>query len=219
MNFEKKDNWSFYWNSMQRSFIERKIQSYKAKNGYAKLLQVIPGIETNGRVLEIGAGKAFMSQILRDRGCHTTAIDLDYNITKTNCNKVDSYIVGNMLNLPFKNNSFNLVISCGLIEHFTLDVVQDIFLECKRVGRLVIAWFPSCGMSWKIMWSARNLFGGNVVTEAYTYQGKVIENILISLGFHNVKSGSVLFGGLFKYIYVYGTSLAFPANNVAKEIQ
>jgi len=219
MNFEKKDNWSFYWSSMQRSFIERKIQTYKAKNGYAKLLQVIPGIELNGRVLEIGAGKASISQILRDRGCHVTAIDLDYNIAKTNCDKVDSYIVGNMLNLPFKNDSFNLVISCGLIEHFTLDIVQEIFLECKRVGRFVVAWFPSCGMAWKVMWNARNLSGGNIVTEAYTYKREVIENILISLGFHNVRSGSVLFGGFFTYLYIYGLSPAFSADNLAKDIQ
>ncbi len=219
MNFKKKDNWKSYWDSKHRSFIEQKIQSYKARNGYAELLHSIPEIEFHGRVLEIGGGKAFMSRILRDSGCHTTAIDFDYNIARTNCNKVDRYIVGNMLNLPFKNDSFDFVISCGLIEHFTLDVVKEIFLESKRVGKVVIAWFPSCGMAWRIMWNMRNLFGGNVVTEAYTYQGKVIENILKTGGFRNVKSGSVLFGGIFKYLYVYGAFLTFPADNAAKEIQ
>lgn len=161
----RKQSWESYWKSIEKSFIERQIQLYKAKRGYRKLLQAIPEIGTSGRVLEVGAGKAWLSHMLRVKGWYTIAIDLDPSFVKANSNKVDSYIIGDMYHLSFKENSFDLVMSCGLIEHFDLDTVQKIISEMRRVGKSVVAWFPTCGVEWKVIWSLRNMLGGNIFTQ------------------------------------------------------
>lgn len=37
----RKQSWAAYWNSTEDSFVERYIQRYKGKRGYAKLIQLI----------------------------------------------------------------------------------------------------------------------------------------------------------------------------------
>ena len=195
--------WDCYWESIEQCFIERQIQKYKYQRGYPKLLQAIPELPARGRVLEVGAGKAWISRLLRARGWHTIAIDLSSDIATSNAKSVDSYVIGDMFNLPFKKKSFDLVMSCGLIEHFDLDVVRKIFTEMKRVGRSIIAWFPTCGVTWKMVWKMRNMLGGNVYSEAYEHQKQDVNKMLSSLGFDDVKSGVVSIGKIFRIIYIY----------------
>jgi SAM-dependent methyltransferase len=199
-------SWKEYWKGTEESFLERQIQNYKATWGYHRLLKAVPECTTPGKVLEVGAGKAYLSQILRNKGWRTTAIDLNSDIVKVNSTKVDKYVIGDMLNLPFADKSFDLVISCGLIEHFPRDIVQQIISEKKRVGKRVVAWLPTCGIEWKIVWGIRNSLGGNVYTRSYKFKRETLEEIFISSGLHHVETGVILFGGFLRYIYVYGIS-------------
>lgn len=205
MKGNKKQTWESYWEKTDKSFFEQQIQRYKVKWGYEKLINVIPKIKTIGKVLEVGAGKARLSQIMRDRGWYTTAIDLEPSVVKDNKDEVEGYIIGDMFCLPFKNNSFDLVISCGLLEHFTLETVKMIISEIKRVGRSVVAWLPTCGLEWRIMWTVRNLLGGDVYTQAYEHRKESLADIFVAQGFQDVRVGVVCFAGIFRYIYVYGT--------------
>lgn len=204
----KKMTWKSYWESADKSFIERQIQLYKAKQGYGKLLQAVPEIGERGRVLEVGAGKAWISRLLRARGWRTIAIDLDSDIAMSNSKFVDSYVIGDMFNLPFKENSFDLVMSCGLLEHFNLDTVQKILAEMGKVGKSIVAWLPTCSLDWKALWTIRNILGGHVFAQSYIHRKKSLENIFVSIGLQNIRVGDVLFAGFLRYIYVYGNSIS-----------
>ena len=204
----KRPTWRFYWESTERSFLERQIQLYKARIGYLKLLQAVPEIGTSGRVLEVGAGKAWISRLLRARGWSTIATDLNSDIAMSNSKFVDSYVIGDMINLPFKENSFDLVISCGLLEHFNLDTVQKILTEMGKVGKSIVVWLPTCSLEWKALWTIRNILGGHVFAQSYIHRKKSLENIFVSIGLQNIRVGDVLFAGFLRYIYVYGNSIS-----------
>lgn len=51
------------------------------------------------------------------------------------------FILGDVRNLPFKNNSFDLIWSAGLLEHFSS--LDNIILEMKRVSKKIIAFIPN----------------------------------------------------------------------------
>jgi SAM-dependent methyltransferase len=210
-----KQTWESYWESTGRSFLERQVQRYKEKIGYQRLLYSVPEIGINGRVLEVGAGKAWMSRLLLARGWHTIAIDLNSDIAMSSSTFVDTYVIGDIFNLPFKENSFDLVVSCGLLEHFNKVELTKTTAEMRRTGRSVVAWLPTCGMEWRILWAIRNLFGGNIDVRSNRYREKDLREIFFSQGFKHVRVGFILFAGLFRYIYVYGSDFT-PLENHSK---
>ena len=199
-----KDNWKAYWSSTDNAFLEKIIQRYKSEKGYEKLLDAAPNIKSNSATLEVGAGKAWLSRILRTKGCNTTAIDIEPGIVEANKQAVDKYLVEDMYNLPFEDDSFDLVLSCGLIEHFALENAQKIIREMARVGKSVAAWYPTCGLEWKVFWYLRNIIGGSVVTETYNHSLKDVTGIFSTASLEVTKSTTIFFGGIFRYRFVYG---------------
>ena len=199
-----KDNWKAYWSSTDNAFLEKVIQRYKSKKGYEKLLDAAPDIKSNSKTLEVGAGKACLSRILRKKGCNTTAIDIEPGIVEANKHAVDKYLLEDMYNLPFEDDSFDLVMSCGLIEHFALEKIKKIVREMSRVGKSVAAWYPTCGPEWKIFWHLRNIIGGSVVTETHNHSLKDVMEIFSISGLEVTKSTTIFFGGIFRYRFVFG---------------
>lgn len=76
------------------------------------------------RVLEIGTGSGFVARQLAPYYLLTT---LDTSIER----RPDS--VGSVLSLPFKNNSFELVLCCQVLEHLPFSNFGDSLKEIKRV--------------------------------------------------------------------------------------
>jgi len=206
MNLNKNNIWDLHWKGNKFNIIEQRIQEYKERLGYQKLLKSVDEINEIGSVLEVGAGKASISKLMRLQGWHTVALDNNKRIVKNNSNAVDEYILGDIFDLPFEDNSFDLVMSCGLLEHFTIEDLEIILLEMKRVGNCVVAWLPICGLAFKTLWAFRNITGANVYSETYHYGTKKIQEIFSMLGFFNIKVGVVSFGFVFKYLFVYAVS-------------
>ncbi|MEK7168079.1 MAG: class I SAM-dependent methyltransferase [Patescibacteria group bacterium] len=201
----EKQEWVSYWQNVENSFWENKIQAYKGEFGYKKLLMAVPEIKDKGRVLEVGAGKAWISRLLRARGYHSTCLDSDPDAVMLNSKMVDDYIIGDIFNLPFPEKSFDLVISCGLLEHFQSNDLKTIVSEMGNVSDTVIAWLPACDFKWQILWRFRNLINKKMEFPfAYQHKPEDLEKLFISLGFTEVKTGAIRFIGLFKYIYIYG---------------
>ena len=74
--------------------------------------------------LEVGAGRGSISSYFSDHGTCCTLLDTSSEILKiaeqifkTNGHKA-KYMEGNALSLPFPDNSFDVVVSIGLLEHF-----------------------------------------------------------------------------------------------------
>ena len=167
-----KNSWDAYWGGRDKSFLEQVIERYKMEKGYGRLVEAVSdtGVKNGGRVLEVGAGKAGISRLLKARGWSTYAVDINHAMAKKTSGDIPNYVVENMFTLPFTDRSFGLIVSCGLLEHFDPNGVNAILKEMKRVGCSITAWLPSCGPQWKILWAFRNILGGDVFTQVYVYQ-------------------------------------------------
>jgi len=106
---------------------------------------------TNGHILEYGCGSAGISLFLSNLGYQAHICDLSLNALKVAennrilhnpNNKYSSSITANALQLPYVNNSFDMVMSYGLLEHFKPEPLNQLLHEVIRVlkpGGLFIA--------------------------------------------------------------------------------
>lgn len=99
------------------------------------------------RVLDIGCGFGWLEYRLKDKVRHITGMDVNIdNITKAKSeihSKNVDFLIGSALKLPFKDNSFNVVISSEVIEHIQKNCEKKYFKEIERVlkrgGRLFLS--------------------------------------------------------------------------------
>ena len=93
--------------------------------------QIHHHIQPNQKVLDIGAGTGYLSELLNKKGIDITLIDvMDYN-------QVDlPLILYDGVLLPFKNNSFDisLIVSCLHHDENPIEMIKD----AKRVGKKII---------------------------------------------------------------------------------
>jgi len=79
------------------------------------------------RVLEIGIGNSFLSKYLKDRNLKVITLDID---EKLNPDKV-----GSVLNIPFADNSFEVVACYELLEHLPYENFFKAISEIFRVSK------------------------------------------------------------------------------------
>ena len=96
-----------------------------------------------GRVLEYGCGAAGVSIFLANQGFQTTALDVSRNALTvarinagrhTSARAIDTthLVQGDTFRLPFKDESFDIVMSYGLLEHFDRDWLEVAIAEVLR---------------------------------------------------------------------------------------
>jgi ubiquinone/menaquinone biosynthesis C-methylase UbiE len=95
----------------------------------------------SGRSLEVGSGSGHFSALLAEAGFN--AILLDYSFSAIACarrsfSSLDGrdrkkYVLGNAFALPVRDSSMDVVISCGLLEHF--EEPSGVVREMVRVLR------------------------------------------------------------------------------------
>jgi 2-polyprenyl-3-methyl-5-hydroxy-6-metoxy-1,4-benzoquinol methylase len=78
-------------------------------------------------VLEIGIGNGFVNKYLKDRGVNIVTIDIDPRL------KPD--VVGSVLDLPYDDNTFDLVLCCEVLEHIPFVDFTRACLEIRRVTK------------------------------------------------------------------------------------
>lgn len=110
-----------------------------------KYLGFMREIERNlpegSRVLEAGCGTGQTLSSLSVRH-ETYGLDISraaLNIARNNCKNP---VLGNVFNLPFDDNSFDLVYNSGVIEHFkdpcNIDAIKELVRVTKPSGRVII---------------------------------------------------------------------------------
>ena len=109
-----------------------KINGYRASVArYLKSLQL--NIGPDSLVLDAGSGTGIVSAAFHDAGLGTrriVALDLSFNSLivsreeyakrENPCGKTDA-VQGNVLNLPFPDATFDLILMCGVLEYTPLD--------------------------------------------------------------------------------------------------
>ena len=90
--------------------------------------QINEALKTNPQqVLEIGLGNKLVSDYLNRRGIRVYELDLMLDI--------EPDAVGNVTAIPFRENSFDLVMCCQVLEHLAYDQLAGTLAEIARVAR------------------------------------------------------------------------------------
>jgi ubiquinone/menaquinone biosynthesis C-methylase UbiE len=112
------------------SFWERR----KTKISWSKkrIIKIIDKHLT-GKVLDAGCGSGFFSKYFVDKGCETIAMDNSKKALELTKELDERIIVkeGDVFNIPFKDEYFDVIFSDGLLEHYPNP--EDILLEFRRV--------------------------------------------------------------------------------------
>lgn len=78
-------------------------------------------------VLEIGPGIGIVTKFLKEVGLKVTTVDIDPEL------KPDE--IASVLNLPFRDNEFDLVLAAEVLEHLPFEDFQKALFEIKRVTK------------------------------------------------------------------------------------
>ncbi len=79
------------------------------------------------RVLEIGIGNGFVSEHLKERKLDVVTLDID--------KRLNPDVVGNVLTIPFADNSFDVIACYELLEHLPYENIQKALFEIFRVSK------------------------------------------------------------------------------------
>lgn len=140
---DRKETKYFHFN---KNNPETQIQLAFSEN-FKLFNEILDKPDFTGRVLEVGCGRGSVSAYYANNGWDCTLLDLskeaiDRAKEAFNANGLEAkFDVGDALNLPYEDATFDLTFSIGLLEHF--EDSTDVIAEQKRVlkdGGLFIAY-------------------------------------------------------------------------------
>ncbi len=96
---------------------------------------------TNKKVLDAGCGTGWFSKGAVDRGAQVTSMDLGEKLLSKVAEKCESErVVGSILQMPFPDNTFDIIISSEVIEHVPspFEGVKEMYRVLKPGGILIL---------------------------------------------------------------------------------
>jgi SAM-dependent methyltransferase len=121
------------------------VSPYHYRDGYDSLerslshwYQIAEATSLGGRLLEIGVGSGIVSAVLRARGLDVVTVDFDSGLHPD--------IVGDVRDLPFDADTFDVAIACEVLEHIPWADLPSALNELRRVARkAIVVSVPSVG--------------------------------------------------------------------------
>jgi len=110
------------------------------RNHWNLFQEIMKGQMKGRRVLEVGSGRGSMSAYFAENEYDCTLLDNSESVIETakmifrRNNLSASFDVGDALNLPYKEGSFDLVFSMGLLEHFK-DIDRPLSEQIRVLGQ------------------------------------------------------------------------------------
>lgn len=112
---------------------------------FSEILGNTQAYNSGKRVLEVGCGRGSLSAYFSEAGYDCSLLDISSEAVKIaqqafNANDLQgNFIVGDAQNLKFRDNSFDILFSIGLLEHF--EHLDDVIKEQIRVLDTGGLWF------------------------------------------------------------------------------
>jgi len=121
------------------------FQRYDSKNRWLSYWYQIKAVLDlrPANVLEIGVGNGTVSGYLKNIGLPITTLDIEPSL------KPD--ILGDVLNMPFQDSSFDVVLCAEVLEHLPFDKFEQGLAQLKRTSKkYVVLTLPHFGHSLKL---------------------------------------------------------------------
>lgn len=145
---KKKSEWNDFWQEEKTSF-SKNIVNFARKYYFSKMIAKQLKNYNNKTVLEAGSGSCesliyITKKAKKIIGLDNSknAINLGHkNFRKANIPKEQYQLVlGDIFNIPFPDNSFDIVFNAGVIEHFdSIKPIKEMIRVTKQGGKTVIA--------------------------------------------------------------------------------
>lgn len=111
---------------VQSKWYIRRYDDDKRFISYYHQIELAQGLEIKS-ILEIGIGNKTVSTYLKNQGYVVKTCDFDENLNPD--------IIADIRKLPIKDNSFDLVMACEVLEHIPWEDVDKVLKELQRVSR------------------------------------------------------------------------------------
>ena len=128
-------NWDGVWSGLDNTLTRKDAYHLMDEMKMTYLRPLLPG--TKGWILEVGMGSGRLSCFLAAEGYHSVGIDMSEEALRVAGNNfriagvIGTLVKGDAYTLPFHRDSFDIVLSTGLLEHF--DDPLPIMSEMVRV--------------------------------------------------------------------------------------
>jgi 2-polyprenyl-3-methyl-5-hydroxy-6-metoxy-1,4-benzoquinol methylase len=111
--------------------------AYDSKGHFISYWHRIDEILRQGpdNILEIGIGNGLLGKYLRDQGYRVTTLDHDP--------RLEPDIAASVLDLPLKDESFDVVACFEVLEHLPFEAVPQALSELRRVSRQSVLISPN----------------------------------------------------------------------------
>ncbi len=96
-----------------------------------KVFNLIP--DERVKLLDLGCGESYYLKVLEDEDHTVIGIDPIYSHVKVSKKIIENVCWGDGYNLPFKPNSFDLVLCLEVVEHLTIKETRRMLYETKKV--------------------------------------------------------------------------------------
>jgi len=147
-NSHQKEIWGKVWESNLEK-IDELIEECDPR-----VVEALEFANSGFRIIDAGCGLGQVVFNILRRGYDAYGIDYDVNTIKSakrvasmkNIDGKERFINGDIVNLPFADNSFDMYLSYGVIEHFTKAQHLKIMGEARRVvkdGGVVFVYYPN----------------------------------------------------------------------------
>lgn len=150
MKSDNNDKMFFYDNFAEN--FDDKMNMYDLNKRLALIFGKLLNEDINGKaLLDAGSGTGWFSKEAAQKGAQVFSLDVGNKILAQVAKKCDSKrVVGSVLDIPFPDNFFDIVISTEVIEHTTNPrlAIQEIYRVLKFDGVLVLTvpnkiWHPA----------------------------------------------------------------------------
>ncbi|MFH1257799.1 MAG: methyltransferase domain-containing protein [Candidatus Micrarchaeota archaeon] len=119
---------------------ETTMEEYRRSYDYKKMRKLIHICGTGHKILDVGCGGGFIGKILKDNGNDYTGCDLQDGPIRQARKKGLKVIKAKAQDLPFKDNTFDIVIMPEVIEHFveTDKALKELKRVTKPGGKVIV---------------------------------------------------------------------------------
>lgn len=132
-------------------------------------------------LLDVGCGTGLMVKYLRLLGVEAKGLEISQYALNQADGEIKKHLAyGNILSIPYKNDSFDIVTTIDVLDHIPSDELKKAINECNRVSQRLCFHLVITKENW---WF--KTFHGQDVSHVSMYTKSWWENLFADLGFKN----------------------------------